>query len=381
MLRAWIVLLSVLGRYSYKYDNSNYGFYFILISILCLLVFSFSSYNVLMFYLTFEGVFILIYILVIGWGYTAERLQASIYIIFYTLIFSMPFLIILFLYYPSKISLNFRCIFMGNYLHNLPLIWVAGIFLFLVKLPIYTVHLWLPKAHVEAPVAGSIILAGILLKLGGYGIIRCAPLTLFNIRLNPYFFLSLSAIRIIFICLVCVLQVDIKSLVAYSSISHMGLIVMGLLSQWEEGFKGAMYIIVGHGLCSSCLFYILFLIYGRLFSRRVIILKGGLLIFKTIVLWFFVFRALNIGVPPSLNFFREVSILIASVGFRFIFLFALIPIFLISGIYCIYFFISINHGAQNLQPPVRDILTRENLIVISHITPSFLLTYRILIIG
>jgi len=157
---------------------------------------------------------------------------------------------------------------------------------FLVKLPIYGVHFWLPKAHVEAPVAGSIILAGVLLKLGGYGVFRV--IIMFNFISLSYFnrlIISVSLVGALLVGLICMRQVDIKSLIAYSSVCHMALVIGGLLSFSYWGLRGTLVLMLAHGLCSSGLFCLSNIIYERLFTRRLIIIKGLLLIFPSLSLW------------------------------------------------------------------------------------------------
>jgi len=155
----------------------------------------------------------------------------------------------------------------------------------LVKIPIYRVHLWLPKAHVEAPVAGSMILAGVLLKLGGYGIYRVS--LLINIRLLlslERLILSFTFIGALFVGFICMRQVDVKSLIAYSSVCHIRFVIGGLLVISVWGLIGSLVLILGHGLCSSGLFCVSNMVYERLFTRNIIIIKGIILIFPSIAL-------------------------------------------------------------------------------------------------
>lgn len=177
------------------------------------------------------------------------------------------------------------------FFYSLPEIRVLRIFLtfmflfaFLVKLPIYIVHLWLPKAHVEAPVAGSMILAGILLKLGRYGLWRVIrfvhkPLLRFLI-----IFILLGLVGGVIASFVCRIQVDIKSLVAFSSVVHMGILLGGMLRLSLMGFKGALCIIVSHGTVSSCLFYLVGVNYDRFMNRSVLLNKGIIVIFPSLTI-------------------------------------------------------------------------------------------------
>jgi len=155
------------------------------------------------------------------------------------------------------------------------------IFAFLLKLPLYIFHLWLPRAHVEAPVAGSMILAGVLLKLGGYGLIRVFPIIyFFKFR---YLFVSVGLFGGLLSGLVCLSQIDVKALVAYSSVGHMGIVLCGVLSFTRVGEVGGYVIIIGHGFCSSGLFCMVNFIYERFVSRRIFLIRGLMVIFPSMV--------------------------------------------------------------------------------------------------
>nr|YP_007626961.1 NADH dehydrogenase subunit 4 [Anopheles hinesorum]AFO73348.1 NADH dehydrogenase subunit 4 [Anopheles hinesorum] len=344
LLSFWICgLMLMASEKVYNYNNYEKLFIFMVLFLLLMLILTFSSMSVFMFYLFFEASLIPTLFLILGWGYQPERLQAGVYLLFYTLLASLPLLIGIFYVLNSVNTLSFILLLNNSFL-NLNFLYLSLIFAFLVKMPMFLVHLWLPKAHVEAPVSGSMILAGILLKLGGYGLLRMFSLLQISGVIYNYWWISISLVGGVLISLVCLRQTDLKALIAYSSVAHMGIVLSGLLTMTYWGLTGSYALMIAHGLCSSGLFCLANISYERMGSRSLMINKGLLNFMPSLSLWWFLLCSGNMAAPPTLNLLGEISLLNSIVSWSWVSMIMLSFLSFFSAAYSLYLFAYSQHG-------------------------------------
>jgi len=340
------ILIYFSSQFIYKFSFFLNYYMFFLLSLIFFLFFSFLTRNFLIFYFSFESSLIPTFALILGWGLQPERLQASIYFFFYTLFISIPLLFVIFYLHGLSTSFSFLFISGFNRTHFILNFFFILLILmaFLIKMPLFIFHLWLPKAHVEAPVRGSMILAGILLKLGGYGICRVIHVVINFISLvSPYLF-SLRLIRTILVGLFCCRLRDIKALVAYSSVAHIGLLVCSLLSYFTAGFIGSLMVIVSHGITSSGLFIFINVIYERVRSRNLFLRKGLISVFPSLGLIVFSLCSSNFSTPPFVSLLSEIFLMFSIINYSFL-IFFLFPVGSFLGtVFSIYLFSFSQHG-------------------------------------
>ncbi len=271
----------------------------------------FSSLDLVVFYIFFEAVLIPMFLIIGVWG-GPNRVYASFKFFLYTLLGSVLMLLAILVMYIDAGTTDIPALMAFNFSPDLQKwLWLAFFASFAVKVPMWPVHTWLPDAHVEAPTAGSVILAGVLLKFGGYGFLRFS-LPMFpdaTVYFTPLIF-SLSIVAVVYTSLVALVQHDMKKLIAYSSIAHMGFVTAGVFTLNVQGIEGAIYQMLSHGVVSAALFLVVGVIYDRIHSREISDYGGVVHRMPAYGLVFMVFMMSSIGLPGTGGFVGEFLVLV-----------------------------------------------------------------------
>lgn len=277
-----------------------------------LLINVFTVLDLFLFYVFFEGILIPMFIMIGIWGSRERKIHAAYQFFLYTLTGSILMLLVIIYIYINigttywGMLVNYTFIFEKE-----AIFWLAIFISLAVKIPMVPVHIWLPEAHVEAPTAGSVLLAGILLKMGGYGFLRFL-LPVFPTASHYFtpFVLVIAVISIIYSSLTTIRQIDLKKIIAYSSVGHMNFVMLGIFSGTVEGVEGAIFLMISHGIVSSGLFMCVGILYDR-YKTRIIEYYGGLATKMPIfAIFFFIFTLANVGMPGTSSFIGEILILI-----------------------------------------------------------------------
>lgn len=355
-----------LGLINIKYRLKEYLIYFFLIEIL--LINFFLVTNLLLFYIYFEAILIPMFLIILIWGSRKRKIHASYLFFFFTLVGSLFMILgILWLYlYIGELNIQILQYIILSKEHQL-ILWLLFFIAFAVKVPIYPVHGWLPEAHVEAPTGGSIILAGVLLKLGLYGMLRVLTVLfpIANIYYTPLV-LTLSFISVIFISIIILQQIDLKKIIAYSSIAHMNFVVIGIFSNNIYGIEGAVFTMLSHGLISSMLFFCIGVLYDRYGERNLLYYNNIAQIMPYFTFFFFIGIIANLGMPGTSSFVGE-FLLLLSLSFKSIFLLFIMSLSLfLTTIYCIWLFNRICFGYMRNKYIIvyKDLIRFESIILI-----------------
>ncbi len=326
----------------------------------------FAALDLVLFYLFFEAGLIPMFLIIGIWG-GKRRIYASFKFFLYTLLGSVLMLLAIMAMYFTAGTTDIPTLLQTKFASNLQYwLWLAFFASFAVKMPMWPVHTWLPDAHVEAPTAGSVILAGILLKMGGYGFIRIS-LPMFP-EASQYFaplVFSLSVIAIVYTSLVALMQEDMKKLIAYSSVAHMGFVTMGLFSMNAQGLQGAMFTMISHGLVSGALFLCVGVVYDRMHTRDIAAYGGLVQRMPLYAVAFLIFTMANVGLPGTSSFVGEfLSLLGAFRANPWVAFFATTGVIL-SAAYGLWLYRRVVYGA--LDKPalqgIRDLVPREIVLL------------------
>nr|YP_009133187.1 NADH dehydrogenase subunit 4 [Selenotoca multifasciata]AKC58599.1 NADH dehydrogenase subunit 4 [Selenotoca multifasciata] len=389
ILTCWLLPLMILASQNHVSPepiNRQRMYITLLTSLQIFLILAFGATELMLFFIMFEATLVPTLMLITRWGNQAERLNAGIYFLFYTLAGSLPLLVALLILQNNMNSLSLLALQFHNPLHLSTLSdyvwWVGCTMAFLVKMPLYGVHLWLPKAHVEAPVAGSMVLAAVLLKLGGYGLVRMASILGPAPKELSYPFIALALWGLIMTGSTCLRQLDMKALVAYSSVSHMGLVVGGVLIQTAWGLSGALILMIAHGLTSSALFCLVNTVYERVHSRTMMLVRGLQMALPLMTLWWFIASLANLALPPLPNFMAELMVMSSLFNWSYWTLILTGLGMTITAGYTLYMFISTQWGLlPKFLPLLEPTHSREHLLMALHLLPLLLLILKPDLIG
>ncbi|MGE8103626.1 NADH-quinone oxidoreductase subunit M [Allorhizobium sp. NPDC080224] len=324
----------------------------------------FVSLDIVLFYVFFEAGLIPMFIIIGVWG-GKDRVYASYKFFLYTLLGSVLMLLAIMAMYWDAGTTDIAALLQHDFPPQMQTwLWLAFFASFAVKMPMWPVHTWLPDAHVQAPTAGSVILAGILLKLGGYGFLRFS-LPMFPLASDFFapFVFTLSVIAIVYTSLVALMQDDMKKLIAYSSVAHMGYVTMGIFAANQQGVQGAIFQMISHGFVSGALFLCVGVIYDRLHTREIAAYGGLVNNMPKYALAFMVFTMANVGLPGTSGFVGEFLTLIGVFRVNtWVALFAATGVIL-SAAYALWLYRRVVFGALEKESlkSMLDLSTREKL--------------------